>query len=164
MKDSHEYKMISQHYGDKTAKRSGVRLMNHIDEGLIILEAIDASDDAMRAYCMHPIFQSDADLAENFEEYEGSIFLDATVMILTMEYRSVANAYLSTRKIESIDEIRLSPLKDVNDMLIADKIQNYKDFMKYHHGTHPRSEELYEYFHNWFKRLGVDFEDFKDKI
>jgi len=44
-----------------------------------------------------------------------------------MEYRSVANDYLSTRIISDVQEIRLSPLPDVQDMLIADKVQNYKD-------------------------------------
>jgi hypothetical protein len=39
---------------------------------------------------------------------------------------------------------------------IADKIQNYKDFMLYHYGKHKRSNELYTYFHNWFKLLDVN--------
>jgi hypothetical protein len=68
----------------------------------------------------------------------------------------------STRKIESIDEIRLSPLKDVNDMLIADKIQNRKDFDLYHKGKHERSEELDEYFKNWFNRLGITEEFYQE--
>ena len=48
-------------------------------------------------------------------------------------------------------------LPEVRDMLIADKIQNYKDFLFYHKGTHPRSRELEEYFKNWFGILGIDF-------
>ena len=78
------------------------------------------------------------------------------VLIAVMEYRSVANEYLSQREIKSIDEIRLSPLKDVNDMLIADKVQNYKDFEIYHKSTHARSKELDQYFKNWLRKLNIN--------
>lgn len=145
-----EYRIISDFYGDQITNRSGVELMNHIDEGLYILEKIGASESAKRAYCLHPIVQSDEALRDNFELLKG---LDSTVIINTIEYRSVANEYLSRREIKSLDEIRLSPLKDVNDMLIADKIQNRKDFMKYHYGTHERTNELFDYFNNWLEKL-----------
>ncbi len=72
-----------------------------------------------------------------------------------MEYRSVANEYLSHRTIAHVDEIRLSPLPEVNQMLIADKVQNCKDFELYHKATHPRSAELDLYFNNWLRRLGI---------
>ena len=77
-----------------------------------------------------------------------------------MEYRNIANQYLSYRKIKSIDEISLSPLKEVNEMLIADKIQNYKDFLIYHKDTHPRAKELDEYFNNWLKKLNINDFDY----
>lgn len=153
-----EYKIISDFYGDKIANRSGVRLMNHIDEGLYILEKIGASDVAKRAYCLHPIVQDDQSLKENSYLLKD---IDSGVIIAAIEYRSVANEYLSKRVIESIDEIRLSPLKDVNDMLIADKIQNRKDFELYHLGKHERSNELDQYFKNWFTRLEITDEFYK---
>ena len=153
-----EYKIISDFYGDKVANRSGVRLMNHIDEGLYILEKIGASDVAKRAYCLHPIVQDDQSLKENSYLLKD---IDSDVIIAAIEYRSVANEYLSKRVIESIDEIRLSPLKDVNDMLIADKIQNRKDFELYHLGKHERSNELDQYFKNWFERLEITNEFYK---
>jgi len=151
-----EYRIISDFYGDQIAKRSGVQLMNHIDEGLYILEKIGASDYAKRAYCLHPIVQDDQSLKENSHLLKD---IDYRVIINTIEYRSVANEYLSRREIKSIDEVRLSPLKDVNDMLIADKIQNRKDFELYHLGAHDRSEQLDKYFKNWLERLEVS-EDF----
>ena len=43
-------------------------------------------------------------------------------------------------------------------MLLADKIQNRKDFERYHKGTHQRSAELEQYFKNWLTRLGVSQE------
>lgn len=156
-----EYKLISDFYADKKANRSGVYLMNHIDEGIKILNDIGASEWAKRAYAIHPIFQSDEALSKlnlGFINFKG---LDSQSIINVMEYRSVANEYLSKREIKSIDEIRLSPLKDINDMLIADKVQNYKDFELYHKGIHDRSDDLDRYFRNWLNRLDIPIEKYK---
>ena len=157
-----EYTLIKNFYGDNKAKRSGVLLMNHIDEGLIILDKINASFIAKKAYCLHPIIQSDEAVVKTVDTKFLRNDIDANVIITAMEYRSVANDYLSTRTITDINEIKLSPLKDVNDMLIADKIQNRKDFEMYHIRTHPRSEELCRYFENWFVRLGITHDLYSD--
>jgi hypothetical protein len=71
-----------------------------------------------------------------------------------MEYRFIANSYLSYRDINGLDEIHLSPLKEVNDMLIADKIQNRKDFLLYHM-NHERYFFLFMYFQYWLNRLEI---------
>ena len=60
-----EISLIKNFYGDKTAKRSGVPLINHINEGLIVLDFIKASDIAKKAYCLHPLVQSDKNLILN---------------------------------------------------------------------------------------------------
>ncbi|HMV78834.1 MAG TPA: hypothetical protein PL048_03515 [Leptospiraceae bacterium] len=157
-----EYEMISEFYKDRKAVRSDVYLMNHIDEGLFVLEKIGASDTAKRAYVLHPLVQNDDSLPENYETVFTENVSDTKTIIAMMEYRSVANEYLSKRKISSIEEIRLSPLKDVNDMLIADKIQNRKDFEIFHKGKHERSAELEDYFSNWLKRLNISEEFYKE--
>lgn len=157
-----EFQIIKEFYGDKTAKRSGVPLINHIEEGLVILTYLNASEIAKKAYCLHPIFQSDEALLENYEIKLGKI--ENKVLICTLEYRTVANEYLSKRIINSLDEIRLSPLEDVNNMLIADKIQNKKDFDVYHKGKHERSDELTIYFNNWLERLGVTEKIYKEVL
>lgn len=159
-----EYRIISDLYGDKIANRSGVKLINHIDEGIYILDKIGASDVAKRAYCLHPIVQDDESLKNNKHLLKN---IDSDVIIAAIEYRSVANDYLSKRDIKSLDEIRLSPLKEVNDMLIADKIQNRKDFELYHLGKHERSSQLDQYFRNWLTKLGVsesDYQEFKNNL
>jgi hypothetical protein len=129
--------------------------MQHIDEGLLILEAIAASDRAKRAYCLHPLLQGDEDLAQSYERGVSTLTDDPAVLVLALEYRHIANATLSPRLIASVDEIPLSPLDEVNDMLRADKVQNWKDFVRHHRGSHPRSTELERYFRLWHQRLGL---------
>src|SRR6056297_70955 len=129
------YRLISEFYGDRRAQRSGVMLMNHINEGIAVLDDICATEDAMQAFCIHPMLQADEDLAQNLSYVSRHV--PTYVVALALEYRSVANEYLSP-KVGTVDEIRLSPLKEVNDMLIADKVQNSKDFYTYHSDTHER--------------------------
>lgn len=159
------YKIISDYYQDQIAKRSGVYLMNHIDEGNVIANVLKVNNKhrVVNAYAIHPIFQSDESLIDKSNiEYMDDVTL--TDIMNVMEYRSVANEYLSKRPIKSIEEIRLSPLEVVNDMLKIDKIQNKKDFDLYHKGTHPRTNELTEYFDNWLKRLDISDEIYQQCI
>lgn len=155
-----EYRYISDFYGNDCAKRSGTPFMNHIDEGLAILHWIGASPQAKKAYCLHPIYQPN-ELINKYSKASMTFRISADVIINAIEYRNIANNYLSTRKIDSLDDIKLSPLKDVNDMLIADKIQNRKDFELYHEGKHNRSDQLSQYFKNWLEKLEVSEEDYQ---
>lgn len=160
-----EYKAIQEYYGERTAERSGVPLMQHIDEGLIILELIGSTKDVMRAFCLHPLFQSDEDLAKTLEDNKLYVF-STRCITLAMEYRARANDWLS----EKVYKMRSSmvtegkpawmPLIEVKHMLIADKVQNYKDFLEYHYGKHERSEELNHYFLEWFKALDIEEAEF----
>lgn len=165
-----EYKAIQEYYGERTAERSGVPLMQHIDEGLLILELIGSTKDAMRAFCLHPLFQSDEDLAKTLEDNKLYVFSTRCVT-LAMEYRARANDWLSEKvdrqavmtfngklssELVQIGKPAAGPLLEVKQMLIADKVQNYKDFLK-HHSEHPRADELNHYFFEWFKALDIDF-------
>ena len=142
------YKLIKDYYGNKTTERSGVKLINHIDEGLDILDDIGASQEVKDAYCLHPLLQSDQEFNKNIDlDYSG---ISTKSLILAVEYRRVANSYLSTMK---IDDFVGFTNNEIKQMLYADKIQNEKDFRIYHEGTHPRSKELREYFNNWLNIL-----------
>ena len=157
IQDSHEYQLIKTFYGDRVARRSQVPLINHINEGLIILDSISATEGAKRAFCIHPLLQHDDDLRTNYMMVEH--VTGAHVMMLAMEYRSVANEFLSDKMdLVTVPDIRLSPLKEVNDMLVADKVQNYKDFVTHHYDKHPRSDKLNEYFHRWLDKLEVGYD------
>ncbi len=160
IKDTVEYKLISNHYGDRVAQRSQVRLMNHIDEGLEVLDCFSASEAARRAFCMHPLLQADEDLKENW--YMARM-VEPHVLLLTMEYRNIANAYLSDKMDAPYHiPIKLSPLYEVNEMLRADKVQNRKDFITYHKGTHPRSAQLDLYFKQWLEALDISEETYNN--
>ena len=168
--ESQAYKLVVEHYGTRRALRSQVPLINHINEGLTVLRAIGASDAAQEAFCLHPLLQEDLELFKNVVHVTNTV--SAYVVMLAMEYRSVANEFLSQKVTPEIEDtlalfedysyisplIRLSPLKDVNDMLIADKVQNRKDFVTYHSETHARSRQLDVYFKMWLNRLEIDEE------
>lgn len=176
VRSTDQWAAVAKFYGDRKAERSQVPLMRHIEEGVAILAALGADLTTMRAYVLHPLFQNDAELStvgfEMVEEpHAHSRHMDPLVVMLVMEYRYQANAWLS-------DKVRLlhrgdarqeaimtgrptpGPLPEVRLMLIADKVQNYKDFLVHHHGRHARSAELAFYFQKWLEVLGIDQAEF----
>jgi len=160
-----EYNAIEEVYGDRCAERTRVHLMNHIDEGIYILKRIGASELAQRAYALHPIIQGELEFKQFWDcEMTENKFghWDGRVLLLAAEYRNIANAYLS--HCASSETFALSPISEVNQMLIADKIQNRKDFDRYHNGTHPKSDRLIEYFGQWLRRLQISEEANKEMV
>ena len=166
-----EWELITEHYGNRTAKRSSVPLISHIKEGIEILDRINASVYAKRAFMIHPLVQADIDLKNNLQKVISNV--DVMVVALALEYRNIANAFLSD-KLEFIinnnildkSEIKLSPLKDVNDMLIADKVQNKKDFELYLRGRKdvPNSDTLDIYFKMWLDRLDISNDKYLELV
>lgn len=152
-------KLIESYYCGKTAKRSGVPYINHIYEGLSILKHYSVGEEVLDAYALHPMFQEDNTLLINMSVY--SIAIDSFTMSLVMEYRNVANRGLHCYQVDDPSKIYLSPISDVNLMLVADKVQNRKDFMTYHFGTHPKSKELDIYFKNWLRALKVTEKEYE---
>jgi hypothetical protein len=151
------YQLIKEFYGNRIATRSKLPLMNHIDEGIIILTRLSAKSKTIEAFCIHPMLQDDANLIKNAAKvYE---IIDPMTMMLAMEYRHVANDYLSPDQGNGAP--KLSPLYEVNQMLVADKIQNRKDFEIYHLETHPRNNELDAYFKEWLAALHVSEREYK---
>jgi hypothetical protein len=161
------FNAIAAFYGERRAQRSGVLLINHIVEGLTVLDCIGATRAARDAFCLHPMFQADADLITNLPRVGE---FNPYVMMLVMEYRARANESLSDRVIMlrgsspawAGKSATPGPLAEVRDMLVADKVQNYADFLTYHADTHPRAKELHFYFKHWLRELGVSLERFAD--
>lgn len=145
---------IEEHYGSRTAMRFKVPLVNHIHEGLAILDAVGASEEAKRAFCIHPLTQNEVPLPPQCD--------DEYVNELANRYAITANSYLcrpDTDHIRTIQDLdwHLRDIRwwdqDLIDMLYADKIQNRKDFRLYHDGTHARSKQLAHYFDLWIEYL-----------
>ena len=178
------YRQIEKYYGSRKANRSGQYLMQHIDEGIAILHFL-GEDSLGDAFAFHPLVQNDEDLKANFnslipeEEYDSTnpealYPLNANDipnpydLLLAFEYRNIANQFLSKMEghpgFKDASEIVLSPLTQVNTMLRADKIQNYKDFLLYHAKSHPRRDWLDKYFMQWFERLEISWEDFESYL
>jgi len=152
-----EYKQIKTFYGNQKATRSGEFLMWHITRGCQLLTEMNASTEAIKAYMLHPMFQSDNDFVDNWEDlFNGS--LSWRVARNLTEYRRAANAYLCRPYtddwgLEAISQAAPIPFEDVRKMLVADKLQNQEDFLKFHAQTHPRALELDEYFQKWLLYL-----------
>jgi hypothetical protein len=158
------YLAITEFYGEQKAHRSGLLYMNHINEGLTVLNLIGALPRVAEAFCLHPVVQHDDAMKVAFAP-ESVLFkyqVNFQSLALAVEYRWIANGYLSGTTISSLDEVRLSPLPEVRQMLIADKVQNRKDFEIYHFGSHPRSSHLVQYFANWLQLLGVSEDEYQN--
>jgi hypothetical protein len=157
----YSYELISAHYGIRTAERSGIPLINHIHEGLVVLDTLDADQDTAEAYCLHPLLQGDDTMLDTAQRYispsRGPGQLAS--LMLALEYRGIANGHLSHHTTLYDDgsvrplAIRLGPSAQVRQMLIADKVQNRKDFEQHHKASHPRSKQLEAYFKEWFTAL-----------
>lgn len=134
-------------------------------EGLRVLEMLGSDDLCKGAFCLHPIVQSQADYNASLRWDKNDEYgkCDYRHWVLATEYRNIANSYLSNNYLSKSDKvslgIKLNNDGRIKDMLIADKVQNYKDFLLYHHGTHERSDDLDRYFNVWFDILGIVYED-----
>lgn len=148
MRQTREYQVISEFYGNRVAFRSNVPLINHINEGLVILENIRAPELVKDAFCIHPIVQTKQPIDVSWSESYS----------LACEYSRVANSYLckpETDHVQTVDDVfklvgKMS--KECRDMLLADKLQNRKDFL-IHHQDHPRFDQLNNYFDLWLRFL-----------
>lgn len=161
MSTNPHYQAIVEYYGDTRAERTGLKYIDHIDEGLVILSLIDAPLEAHEAYCLHPIFQlhKRPEELDIYKKYADE--LDEESVHLAREYKKYANAYLCKRHYESeFDVVKISDDERVNQMLVADKVQNRKDFEVHYESqsdkeTFNRGGDLSQYFKNWLRALGV---------
>lgn len=151
IKKSGAYKAIKTFYGDRVAERSQQPLMKHIDEGLVILDSLNVPDYVKEAFCLHPLIQNDED-SSTWSKFD----VKWEAVGLAYAYRMYANAYLcrlETDHVTSPSQLCLhiggvDVPHEVLCMLLADKVQNNSDFLKYHQ-NHDRYIELANYFKTW---------------
>lgn len=161
------YSVIDSFYkGMSTSK--GVPYINHINEGIVHLENMKVDDDVINAFILHPFVQcvnlkgtyKDCLLTEKELEKHINIFkIEPEIAFELLLYRKYANSYLCR---EATDNFSIHDaygyLKNLNNyqttvkMLIADKLQNFKDFLLYRQ-DHPRKEFLNRYFTIWLNIL-----------
>jgi len=137
-----EYKIISKYYEGKFAQRSGLSYMNHIHEGCYLLH--EWSDKL--AFMLHPIYQN------GDQDKVDLTGVDQHIKTKAAKYAEVANSYLPKDWEKEPPKIPGS----VWEMLKADKIQNYKDFLDNKDKIDQcRHEELETYFNKWFQKLKI---------
>jgi hypothetical protein len=148
-----EYRLIRNFYGQQRAKRSGRLLMEHINEGIQLLIQFKQPAIVKAAFCLHPLVQNDTKVD----------LPNSPALPLAFEYARVANSYLCRPETDWITEAPEGPRlltehlgkmsKECAFMLLADKLQNQRDFNIYHRGTHARSDQLSAYFELWISTL-----------
>jgi len=148
------YEYVKEYYKDKVAVRSGLPYMNHIDEGLTILDVLGSSEYVKEAYCLHPLLQEDCSFVSM--GYRDIKMLDSYVVFLAMEYRAIANNYLPPNFKHGDRKVQISLISGVNQLLTADKIQNYKDYELHQ----KRDSDLDGYFATWLDALGVTMDSY----
>lgn len=150
--ETREYQAIHKFYGARIAQRSQLPLMNHINEGIAILEEFGCDMKTQQAFCLHPLVQNDEDVDVSW----------SSVYLLALEYKQRANSYLCkpetdhVRTHQDVYELVGPMSQECMYMLIADKRQNQKDFIAHHKGTHARSEQLFRYFNMWLSYLHME--------
>ena len=78
-----------------------------------------------------------------------------------MEYRHRANAHLPHHRPTTPDP---GPLPEIVEMLVADKIQNRKDFEVSLRGHIPNTLRLDAYFQEWFAALGISEDVYAEQV
>jgi len=146
-----EYKLITDHYRGEYADRSGRHKMEHIKEGCRLLVGWQRPDVEHQAFCLHPLVETEGFTYERKHSY-----------ILAAEMMKFATAYLCRPETDDITYRGsrtylfkyLGPMSEACAwLLLADKVQNRSDFMKYHAFTHARADMLIRYFDLWIQTL-----------
>lgn len=140
------------------SRRTNVSYFDHVEEGVKILQELNVPLVIQQAFVIHPLLQGDDALAENLPHV---VYFDPLALVLCMEYRRVAN--LGTRKNlrDNGWNITLSPMAEVNLMLVADKIQNRKLYETKFPKTDPEYEEIGHYFRVWMDALLIPEYDYQ---
>ena len=146
-----EYKLITDHYRGEYAERSGRHKMEHIKEGCRLLVGWNRPEVEHRAFCLHPLVETEGFSYERKQSY-----------MLAAEMMDKAGKYLCQPDTDDITHLgsrftlshHLGPMTESCAwVLLADKVQNRSDFMKYHAFTHARSDMLIRYFDLWIQTL-----------
>lgn len=142
--------LIKSQYGEGVAARSGVPLMNHIIEGIAILDKIGANQEVKAAFALHPIAQ--INMPVDVPNELAQPYALAKLYSVYANYALCSPSVMQRGVVTTLLDLPEMP-KEVAQMLYADKMQNQKDFIMYHQGKHVNSDKLTEYFDTWVDYL-----------
>ena len=153
--DLPEYRLIEKSYRKHTSRRTQQPYMKHIDQGLWLLLHVNDDPAVLGAWCAHPLFQINSVLQEALHA-RTSITEHGRTVVLAMEYRAVANAFL-TPDWSRAGLPRVSAIEEVNQLLVVDKFQNAREAYLFSDKLgEERCAQLDVYFRKWFDALGID--------
>ena len=161
------YQLIKEHYGTRHSNRGNRPHIAHIQEGAWLhFHENGWNPIVQEAWCIHPLFQGDDTLIKSLTHPENWQSVQAGALIQTMEYRNIANGYTSKMPLRDPSRILLSPIPEVNQLLMADKLQNRKDYEQYVRPNLSKEEQtrLDTYFAAWFARLNIGEEKYRETI
>lgn len=161
----HSFQQISRYYGATTTQRTKLPWINHIVEGVVLVQQLGGRIHAADAFCWHPLIQSDDTFLETLAEMQRYYNLNTSgeVLVNTLGYRDAANRWLRGA-VSKDNQPKKHPLNDVNIMLMADKIQNRKDFEANEKlFSVEDASSLHYYFDSWFTTLGITPEIYVDQ-
>lgn len=164
-----EYKLAERILTPLQARRAGISYFTHVRQGLAIMDAFVRHEDypivgydpiiEKLAFCLHPLIQKIEDFKDNFY---GLKTCDSRCVALAVEYRWTANLGLRPILEANGCSITLSDFPAVNLMLVADKVQNYYEFLKYARPQFIKEDERIDlYFRHWLERLRIDDKKYK---
>jgi len=159
-----EYKLAERILTPLQARRAGVSYFTHVKQGLAIMDAYVQHEDypaiaydpiiEKLAFCLHPLIQKVEDFKDNYYELK---VCNPLCVALAVEYRWTANLGLRPILEANGSSISLSEFNAVNLMLIADKVQNYYEFLKYARPQLIKEDKRIDlYFRHWLSRLDID--------
>lgn len=159
------FQRISRHYGATAAQRTKLPWINHIVEGVVLIHQLGGRIGAADAFCWHPLIQSDTTYLETLVEMRRHYNLNTNgeVLVNVLGYRDAANRWLRG-VVNKDNQPKKHPLESVNVMLMADKIQNRKDFEANERlFSVEDAASLHYYFDCWFNTLGITPEIYADQ-
>lgn len=150
------YQIISELYEGQKAKRTQLPYIKHIDDGLLILDDLDADLITKEAWCMHPIFQM-PDLKEKVMDSKGQPQIRLATAILAAEYAETANQYRTVNYQSFHDNLPEIPNSRVKKLLTCDKVQNYIELENTRHLLpYETVDRTHRYLLNWLHHLSFD--------
>jgi len=154
IEDTPEYILAEKDLTPTISRRSQQSHFIHVRQGIEILRAMKSSYAAQRAFAIHPLLQD----KEKLDFYRFRMEnCSVHAVVLAMEFCALATA--GKRPHNPLGKTwmpAVSNVHEVNDMLIADKIQNWVSYKKYHN-LYPDldKKQMIAYFNKWFDALGV---------